>query len=146
MFCFTKSLPTLYIPSLLTNCKECFSERKPQKTHLRVRDCYTYNHLHISLWFSSTSTSPSLNPCEVDSPNTYHTLSECQMRFWCCWEALEGSHSLANAIGLNCRIRKSQIRQGFEKPVGSRSLEGSSTLGRLGLEGLLLFVYSNFIL
>ena len=26
---------------------------------------------------------------EVDSPNTYHTLSECQVRIWCCWEALE---------------------------------------------------------
>ena len=33
-----------------------------------------------------------------------------------------------------------------EKSVGSRSLEGSSTLGRLGLEGFLLFLYSNFIL
>ena len=33
-----------------------------------------------------------------------------------------------------------------EKSVGSKSLEGSSTLGRLGLEGLLLFVYFNFIL
>ena len=27
--------------------------------------------------------------------------------------------------------------------IGSKSLEGSSTLGRLGLEGLLLFMYSN---
>ena len=26
---------------------------------------------------------------EVDSPNTYHTLSECQVRLWCCWEALK---------------------------------------------------------
>ena len=33
-----------------------------------------------------------------------------------------------------------------KKSVGKRSLEGSSTLGRLGLEGLLLFMYSNFIL
>ena len=32
------------------------------------------------------------------------------------------------------------------KSVGSKSLEGSSTWGRLGLEDLLLFVYSNFIL
>ena len=31
-------------------------------------------------------------------------------------------------------------------PVGVRSLEGFSALGRLGLEGLLLFVYPNFIL
>ena len=31
-------------------------------------------------------------------------------------------------------------------PVGARSLEGLGALGRLGLEGLLLFVYPNFIL
>ena len=30
--------------------------------------------------------------------------------------------------------------------VGTRSLEGLGTLGRLGLEGLLLFMYPNFIL
>ena len=30
--------------------------------------------------------------------------------------------------------------------VGARSLEGLGALGRLGLEGLLLFVYPNFIL
>ena len=30
--------------------------------------------------------------------------------------------------------------------VEARSLEGLGTLGRLGLEGLLLFMYPNFIL
>ena len=30
--------------------------------------------------------------------------------------------------------------------VGARSLEGLGALGRLGLEGLLLFIYPNFIL
>ena len=30
--------------------------------------------------------------------------------------------------------------------VGARSLEGLGALGKLGLEGLLLFVYTNFIL
>ena len=30
--------------------------------------------------------------------------------------------------------------------VRARSLEGLGTLGRLGLEGLLLFMYPNFIL
>ena len=29
--------------------------------------------------------------------------------------------------------------------VGARSLEGLGTLGRLGLEGILLFIYPNFI-
>ena len=31
-------------------------------------------------------------------------------------------------------------------PVGARSLKGLGALGRLGLEGLLLFMYPNFIL
>ena len=39
--------------------------------------------------FSSTLTSPFPYTWKVDSPNTYHTLSECQVRFWCCWEVLE---------------------------------------------------------
>ena len=56
-----------------------------------------------------------------------------------------------DAIGLNCGIRKVRedkfLRsQGSEKSIGSKSLEGSSIWGRLGLEGLLLFVNSNFIL
>ena len=38
---------------------------------------------------SSSPTSPFLYHWEVDSTNTYHTLWECQVRFWCCWEALE---------------------------------------------------------
>ena len=43
----------------------------------------------ITCGFSSTPTSPFPYTWEVDNPNTYHTLSECQVRFWCCWEALE---------------------------------------------------------
>ena len=39
--------------------------------------------------FSSTPTSSFPYRWEVDSPNTYHTLLECSVRFWCCWEALE---------------------------------------------------------
>ena len=39
--------------------------------------------------FCSTLTSPFSYPWEVDSPNTYHTHFECQVRLWCCWEALE---------------------------------------------------------
>ena len=38
---------------------------------------------------------------------------------------------------------ESYRRQGFVKSIDLRSLKGSSTCGRLGLEGLLLFVYSN---
>ena len=38
---------------------------------------------------SSSLTSPFPYHWEVDSSNTYHTLSECQVIVWCCWEVLE---------------------------------------------------------
>ena len=41
------------------------------------------------------------------------------------------------------KLKKTKVRRNL---VGARSLEGLDTLGRLGLEGLLLFVYPNFIL
>ena len=40
---------------------------------------------------------------------------------------------------------ESQIRHSFEKPCQNRSLEGLGTLGKLGLEGLLLFLYPNLL-
>ena len=40
-------------------------------------------------------------------------------------------------------IREDKVRR---NPVGARNLEGLGALGRLGLEGLLLFMYPNFIL
>ena len=42
----------------------------------------------IACGFSSTLTSPFPYHWEVDSLNTYHIHSECQVIFWC-WEALE---------------------------------------------------------
>ena len=41
------------------------------------------------------------------------------------------------------KLEKTKVRRNL---VGARSLEGLGTLGRLGLEGLLLFMYPNFIL
>ena len=40
------------------------------------------------------------------------------------------------------KLEKKQVRRNL---VGARRLEGLGTLGRLGLEGLLLFVYPNYI-
>ena len=40
------------------------------------------------------------------------------------------------------KLEKKKIRRNL---VGARSLEGLGTLGRLGLEGLLLFMYPNYI-
>ena len=41
------------------------------------------------------------------------------------------------------KLEKTKVRRNL---VGVRSLKGLGTLGRLGLEGLLLFMYPNFIL
>ena len=100
---YTKSLPTLYIPTLPTYWVECFSERKPLPLPLRVRDCHTHNSLHNPLWFSLTPISPFPNSWEVDNPNTYYTHPKCKVRFWCCWKILEEAICLMDAIGLKLR-------------------------------------------
>ena len=41
------------------------------------------------------------------------------------------------------KLKKTKVRRNL---IGIRSLESLGTLGRLGLEGLLLFMYPNFIL
>ena len=45
-----------------------------------------------------------------------------------------------------CGIREAKEDMIRLNLVGAKSLEGLGALGRLGLEGLLLFVYPNFIL
>jgi len=45
-----------------------------------------------------------------------------------------------------CEIREAKEDKVRRNPVGAGSLEGLGALGRLGLEGLLLFMYPNFIL
>ena len=85
---YTLSVPILYIPTFPQMLRST-SERKPKTNTLKVRDYHTHISLHLCLWISSTLTSPFPYHWEVDSLNTYHTLSECQVRFWCCSEALE---------------------------------------------------------
>ena len=43
----------------------------------------------IACGFSWTPTSPFPYHWEVDNPNTYHTITECQVIVWCCCEVLE---------------------------------------------------------
>ena len=43
-------------------------------------------------------------------------------------------------------IREAKEDKVRRNPFGARSLEGLGALDRLGLESLLLFIYSNFIL
>ena len=44
------------------------------------------------------------------------------------------------------RIQKAREDKVRRNPVGARSLEDLGAQGRLGLEGLLLFMYPNYIL
>ena len=46
-------------------------------------------------------------------------------------------------IARSSKLEETKVRRNL---IGPRSLEGLGTLGRLGLEGLLLFMYPNFIL
>ena len=45
--------------------------------------------------------------------------------------------------GAYCGIKKAREDKVRGNPVRARSLEGLGASGRLGLEGLLLFMYSN---
>ena len=83
---YTISIPTLYIPPLPTDVKECFWE-KTLTWDLKIFIPTILYKIHCG--FSSTPTSPFPYPWEVDCPNTYHTISECQVRFWCCWKVLK---------------------------------------------------------
>ena len=47
------------------------------------------------------------------------------------------------AIAKSGKLEKTNVQRNL---VGARSLEGVRTVGGLGLEGLLLFMYPNFIL
>ena len=47
------------------------------------------------------------------------------------------------AIAGSGKLEKTKVPRNF---IGARSLKGLGTLGRLGLKGLLLFMYLNFIL
>ena len=47
------------------------------------------------------------------------------------------------AITESSKLEKTKVQRNL---VGARNLEGLGMLGRLGLEGLLLFMYPDFIL
>ena len=65
------------------------------------------------------------------------------MRFWCCWEALEEAICLVDAIGLNCVIQRAREDKVSSSQLVVGAWRAQVHGGRLGLEDLLLFVYSN---
>ena len=51
---------------------------------------------------------------------------------------------MVDAMG-DCGIQSVKEDKVWRNLVGARTLEGLGALGRLGLEGLLLFMYPNYI-
>ena len=63
---------------------------------------------------SLSPTSPFPYHWEVDSPNTYHTISECSVRFWCYWEVLEeakDSKCNMELVAGSRELNKTQFRE-----------------------------------
>ena len=81
---YTLSVPTLFIPTLSTYVEECFWEENPSHKPWELKIVIPIILYTIHCEFSSTPTSSFPYTWEVDIPNTYHTRSECQVRFWCC--------------------------------------------------------------
>ena len=134
-------------------CKRCHLERKTldrfSTIHTLIFQRESYSSLvknHCSLFFFPLPLSylerriiPKHNPL----------LFRVQRVFWSLGSFGDFPKEAGEAQQMqSCVLRdlESQRRHDIEKSVGSRSLESSSTWSRLGLEGLLLFVYSNFIL
>ena len=85
---YTFCTHTLYT-HITHNCLGELLRENPSQKSLKLEitiPAYLYT---FACGFSSTPTSPFPYHWEVDSPNTYHTLLECQVRIWCCWETLE---------------------------------------------------------
>ena len=75
-----------------------------------------------------------------------HHTHICEKAIWCLGSSQEWTNRywlMLWAIAESGKLKKAKVRRNL---VGARSLEGLGTLDRLGLEGILLFMYPNFIL
>ena len=129
-----------------------FREKNPRQvfynthTHLLERESYSSlvrNHSNI---FSFPLSLSYLERRFIPKHNPY--LFRVQRVFWSLGSFGDLPKEVSEAWRMQSSVLRnleSQIRHGFEKPYQSRSLEGLSALGRLGLEGLLLFVYPNLL-
>ena len=96
IFCFPRLcylIHTFYAYTIYTHithkCWGVLLRENPNQTPWELEIVIPTILYTIAYGFSLTSTSPFPYYWEVDNPNTYHTLSECQVSFWCCWEVLK---------------------------------------------------------
>ena len=84
---------TFYAYTIYTHithkCEESFWEKNPSQTAWELEIVIPIIIYTFVLGISSSPTSSFPYHWEVDSPNTDHTLWECQVKFLCCWEALK---------------------------------------------------------
>ena len=134
------------------NCKKAIQREKPQigflqHTPIFQKESYPLLVRNHSSLFSIPLPLSYLERRFVPKHNSH--LFRVQRVFWSLGSfgdlPKEASEAWQMQSGV-LRDPESQRRHDSMKSVGSRSLKGLSTLGRLGLEGLLFFVYSNFIL
>ena len=75
-----------------------------------------------------------------------HHIHFCEMAVWCFRKQLGRNQFhigwCYGQVAKSGKLEKKYVRRNL---IGARSLEGLGTLGRLGLEGLLLFMYPNYI-
>ena len=95
-FCFARLyylVHTFCIHTIYTHithkCEGVLLRENPSQTPWKLEIVISTILYIIACGFSSTPISPFPYNWEVDSPNTYHTLSEYQVIVWCYWEALE---------------------------------------------------------
>ena len=96
----------IYTPIILI-CWGVLLRENPNHKHWELEIIIPTFLYIIHCGFSSTPTSQFPYLWKVDSPNTYHTHSKCQVRFWCCWKALEEAR-LCRCNWTYCRIRRAR--------------------------------------
>ena len=136
-----------YIQTLIpTKCRELperiLREKPQRKTRLTHPQSSSFDFpnsstltLSIVTYFRST----------LAKKFSHHT-HICEEAIWCLRSSQEGTNLywlMLWAIAGSGKLEKTKVRRNL---VQARSLEGLGTLDRLGLEGLLLFMYPNFIL
>ena len=137
----------LYIPSLsIEMVRSLLKEKNPKKGFYNtptLLERESYSFLERNLCSLLSFSLPLLYPLRGDLyQNTTHAHLEC----WECFWSLRGigrCQGWRMQYGAYCGIRKAREDTVRLNLVGARSLEGLRASGRLGLKGLLLFMYSN---
>ena len=129
-----------------TKCRELLERILRKKTLEKIK---TDSSIILDIWFSKFLYSHPLHWHILDRLICQILISPYPYQWW-------GILVLGKQFGDDqfiwlmqwayCGIQKSKEDTVRLNPVGAKSLESLGALGRLSLEGLLLFVYPNFIL